>query len=347
MAWDRYIQIVVNLSARGSDTALQSVTGKTPLRTSDFVQADTFPLRLVFVQETGNSSDPLEIVQLEPGSVIVFSGKLASALGGGTLLYYADAFEESVDADGKYFYTGALNTNTAETRAAFEALAATKSTLSVINEVEIQNADNTARTSFQHAGILRRQVYNGEGTPAAAAPSYPSPAQLFIPGRDVLTAEVSVDADHVDFAVPSAATTIGTLGILRPSPDAAIISVTDLVRVAAATVRASLSAVAAEPGYLVTIFTFVAPAPFEGEETLASALYEGIVAPNSSSVDIPVPSTALSITPLGVELPAVTAAPISIAGVFRLSATVARVFLSAAPAVENYKARIHAPTPQI
>jgi len=178
MAWDRYLEIIINLSERGANTALASQSGLTALRQADFVQNDAFPLRLIFVQETGNPSAPVEVVRLEPGSTIVFSGKLASVLGGSTLLYYSDAFEEQGNDEAGWYYIADLDTNTEEVAAAFTALSSTKTTIATVNEVEIQNADNTQRTSFQHACLLRRQVYNGEGAPDPAGPEYPAPSSL-------------------------------------------------------------------------------------------------------------------------------------------------------------------------
>jgi hypothetical protein len=341
--WDRYLELVVNLAARGASTLTTSISGLTPLATTDIVQNDDFPLRLRFVLPTNDSANPAEVVELADDAVIVFSGKDASALSGSSLLYYCDSFVAGSDDNGPY-YQGILNTNTTEVAAAFAALSSAKATISVINEIEVQNADNTQRTSFQHACILRRQVFNGEATPTPGTPIYPAPTQILIPGRDLYTQSPNVGDDFVDIAIPASATRIGLLGILRPSSDTAPLSIVDCVRTGDTTVRVTFSADVAAEGYQVTILAST-PTPYTGEASLAGAVFEGVVTSGSSTVDIAIPSGAVNITPLGVEMPAVDAAPITIAGVFRLSSTVARVFLSAAPAAANYKVRILAPAP--
>jgi hypothetical protein len=202
MAWDRYLEIIINLSERGANTALASQSGLTALRQADFVQNDAFPLRLIFVQETGNPSAPVEVVRLEPGSTIVFSGKLASALGGSTLLYYSDAFEEQGNDEDGWYYIADLDTNTEEVAAAFTALSSTKTTIATVNEVEIQNADNTQRTSFQHACLLRRQVYNGEGAPNPAGPEFPAPSSI---ATATALADEATDREAADATLTTAA----------------------------------------------------------------------------------------------------------------------------------------------
>lgn len=177
MEWDRYVEFVINLAAKGTDTLVRSISSLTTAK-ADIVQNDEFPVRLRFALPTNVSTSPLEVVRLAPGSVIVFTGKDAANLSAGDLLYYLDEFEEGLDESG-YFYTGILNTNTDEALAAFTGLGS-KSSLAVTNEVEIQNAGNTQRTSFQHSSIFRRQVYNGEAAPTPAPPPYPVPSALLI-----------------------------------------------------------------------------------------------------------------------------------------------------------------------
>lgn len=180
MAWARTIDIPVNLAARGTATFLLTTTSTAALRVFDIVQADGFPVRIIPCQPTGNNAVPFAQVQLEAGSRIVLSAKLAGALAGDDLLFYLDDFIEEVDEDDNYAYRGVLVTNTDAVAAAFEALASSRDTLSIVVEAEIQNADNTERTSYQQLGILRRQVYAGESEPAPGTPIYPSPSALAV-----------------------------------------------------------------------------------------------------------------------------------------------------------------------
>lgn len=342
MVWDRYIEIVVNLSARGETTFLVSIAAVTPRRILDLVQADAFPVRFRFVRATGVSNAPLEVVQLAAGSVIVFTGKLTSALSGSTLLFFADAFTEDEDDDG-YFYAGIINTATASVLAAFAALSPSKQTLALTVEVEIQNAGNTQRLSFQNDAILRRQVYAGEGDPAETDPEYPPPSAIFLPTRDIFVGEATSGAESVDITIPASATRCFAAGIRRPSAADAPISIVDWYRLNDTTARVLLSAATAVAGYQVT-FVAITLAASEAVDPTPAHVYEGTVGNGASTVDVAIPADALYATPLGVELPAVDAAPIAVISSYRLSSTAVRLFLSAATAAANYKTRVLAPT---
>ena len=175
MSWSRYLDLYVDLSRAGTRAAFVSSAGE-PV-TVEAIQADELPIRLRFCQPSTSIGGEISIEQLEAGTIVVLSGKVAGDLKDGDLLFLTSDWSEVTDGDDVY-YAGALSLNTVEMASAFSA--ADGETISLTIETELQNAANTERVSFQSACTLHAQVYAGEGDPTDADHEYPAASTIVL-----------------------------------------------------------------------------------------------------------------------------------------------------------------------
>lgn len=150
--------------------------------TPTFIEADKFPLLLYFRKRSASTGAASAAQELDPTNNIIFACKKTSAITGTTLLFSATGFTKIGSGDDLY-YQAMLNLYTPELTAAMTTVVAPY-TLPVRIDIEIQNADNTARSTFQFDALIKKHVYAGESNPVPAAPLYPAPSQLMLRHAD-------------------------------------------------------------------------------------------------------------------------------------------------------------------
>jgi hypothetical protein len=62
-------------------------------------------------------------------------------------------------------------------------------------DIEVQNADNSERSTFQFTATVKKQAYAGESNPVPGAPLYPAPNQIMLKHADGASI-VFVDGKH-------------------------------------------------------------------------------------------------------------------------------------------------------
>lgn len=137
------------------------------------VQGDCFTLKLFFRRRgvLGAASTP---ITLAAGSEIVLAGKHIDDLGAVTLLFNATSFAETGSGDDLH-YEATLDLNTVE----LDAKVGTNKDISVRIDVEVEDAGNDMRATYQFDATVRHQVYDGEADPTPGTPAYPHPDLLY------------------------------------------------------------------------------------------------------------------------------------------------------------------------
>ena len=152
------------------DGTSSSVRGDRP----SMVSGDVCEVHIYFRQRAAILSAATSIALAED-AVVVLAGKKTSALTAASLLFCCDAFAKQVAGTTTY-YVGTLSLNTTELATAL----GTANYLDVTVDVEVQNADNSARITYQFAARIQRQAYAGEGDPQPGTPVYPAPSALAV-----------------------------------------------------------------------------------------------------------------------------------------------------------------------
>ena len=172
MTWDGILNLYLDITKAGTRGCLLVEKTATALASADFIAGDK-PISVALwfrtpVSAAFGAASTSAAVELADNSVIVMAGKLSSALSATTLLFSATPFAKSGSGD-NVCYEGALDLNTVEIIAAWAA-AGEADSLSLYVDIEVENADNSKRSTFQFAATLYRQVYAGEADPTTATP---------------------------------------------------------------------------------------------------------------------------------------------------------------------------------
>lgn len=260
MSFSRVINLYLNLDANAGNPLVSGLSNKEVRATPQFIQGDTALVRIWPRTETGSATSPLETARLATGTNPVLAGKSSAALSAATLLFSALTWTEyntlAEDA-GDWYYEAELNLNTTELDAAITALSGTATSLAVKCDIELQNADNTQRLTFQFDGSVLRQVYDGEADPTPGTPSYPLPATLLLTTNlataTVTSGEATVDFDITDAGLAASPDLCIPFGIQKPNHAADNIGILCAFPVNATTLRAYLTAAPTEAGYKATI----------------------------------------------------------------------------------------------
>jgi hypothetical protein len=137
-----------------------------------FVQGDKVPLELYFRTVATSALNASAAVEIPAGTAIVLDGKLPSKLADAdSLSLFSSSAFAVAGADDDLCYQTTLDLTDDKIEAAFVA-APTVTSLTVRVDVELQNADNSDRLTFQFDITLKRQVYKGEPVTTGGAPSY-------------------------------------------------------------------------------------------------------------------------------------------------------------------------------
>ncbi len=178
-SWDRTLDITINTSSLRGSPLVRNPSDATPVEVIEIIARDTFPLRLLFVQSTGNLGSSLQGVRIEEGATIVLGAKALNNLGGESLLFFAEDFIEGGDEETGFHYTSILNTNTETVATLINALSGNNRSIQIIVDIEIRNIDNSERTTLQFLGLLKADALRGtEGVPSDSDPPYPAPSSL-------------------------------------------------------------------------------------------------------------------------------------------------------------------------
>lgn len=172
MTFARVFDLYIDTAAAGGPNPLLQATNGSPLTIPvSWVQADCFTLRLHFRSLNGFGVTTTAVA-LAAGDEIVLAAKAAVA--DSTLLFNAMGFTE-VTGGGDTYYQATLDLNTTELDTAL-----TGSTLTALVDVEVQNADNTARLTFRFSVTIVAQAYDDEADPTPGTPTYPAPSAVMV-----------------------------------------------------------------------------------------------------------------------------------------------------------------------
>lgn len=214
MSFARVINHYLNLDAQGNPL-VSGINNISPRSTPTYVQGDTVLVRIWPLTETGQATAPLATARLAAGSELVIAAKAAANLGATSLLFSALAFAErntEVDNSGAWYYEAELELNTTDLNTAIAALSSTATSLALKVDIEIQNADNSERITYQFDAAAIRQVYAGEASPVPGTPVYPHPRTLMVRGVgksvDVAEGATEVTVDYSSLSLDGLPTAI-------------------------------------------------------------------------------------------------------------------------------------------
>jgi len=189
--WNRIACFYIDVDAGGSPPLLDGKNSSPLTITPIFIQSDKFPLQLYFRERSATTGGASAAVEQDPTDNIVFACKKTSELTGSTLLFSATGFVKVGTGD-DICYQAMLDLYTLELIAAMTTYT---QPLAVKVDIEIQNADNSERTTFQFDAQIKKHVYAGESNPLPAAPLYPAPSQIMLKHADGASI-VFVDGRH-------------------------------------------------------------------------------------------------------------------------------------------------------
>ena len=178
--WNRIACLYIDADALGTPPLLDGKTSSPLTQAPIFIQSDKFPLQLYFRKKSANTGGVSAAVEQDPTDNIIFAAKETSKINGSAVLFSAVGFVK-MGTDDDICYQATLNLHTPELIAAMADYAAP---LPITVDIEVQNADNSERSTFQFTTTVKKQVYAGESTPSPAAPPYPAPNQIMLKHAD-------------------------------------------------------------------------------------------------------------------------------------------------------------------
>lgn len=180
--WNKELCLYIDADAvEGAPCLLDGKASTQRMDSPYFIQGDKFTLKVFFRRRSDSSLNASAAVELPLGLNIVFAAKLAANLDSNDLLFAALDFVQEGEND-DICYTALLDLNTLEIRQLFQQLSATSANIKI--DIEVQNAGNTERSTFQFDAVLKQQVYAGESAPLPGTPVYPLPADLVLKQPD-------------------------------------------------------------------------------------------------------------------------------------------------------------------
>ena len=152
--WNRIACLYIDVDAGGNPPLLDGKTSAPLNVIPAFIQADKFPLQLYFRKKSANTGGASAAVEQDITDNIVFAGKTTAAITGSTLLFSVSGFAV-IGADDDLCYQAILDLDTPAIRT---AMATQTVPLPITVDIEVQNADNTERSTFQFTAIVKKQV---------------------------------------------------------------------------------------------------------------------------------------------------------------------------------------------
>ncbi len=187
MAFERAVDLYLNTRLTPGLILLKSKTDPSPPPALQWIQGDRFLLRLWFLEPSATIGQPPAVQSVPAGSTLKFAGKASP--GDPSLLFLAPSFTE-VGAGDDLHYEATLDLNTVELENAFQAA----NTITATCDVEVRDAGNTERITFQFTVTVHEQIYRGdESDPVPASPPYPAAGDLYTKAEvDALLAGLGV-----------------------------------------------------------------------------------------------------------------------------------------------------------
>ncbi len=164
MSWSITRHLHIDVYAQYGSVLMVGATNTALLQPPpDCIAGDTCPVNLHFWERQSDGS----LIAADPGAgcTIILSGRRAGVPSGSSLLFLCNAFTRLSDG----LWAGTLNLNTAEFLAFMSSASNVATT--ILGEVEVRLADNSARTSLQFDLMARPQVYADSDTPVTALPT--------------------------------------------------------------------------------------------------------------------------------------------------------------------------------
>lgn len=164
--------LYIDVDAPGGLPCLLSGKNSSGITTAPtYIFADCFPLNLYFRTRNGvgTASTAVGLASLN----IVVGAKLLSNLSATSLLFSASDFV-AVGTDDDLHYQAVLDLDKTELAT---ALGSNKNITARVN-VEVENADNSRRLTYQFDVVIQAQAYGGESSPTPGTPIYPVPSLL-------------------------------------------------------------------------------------------------------------------------------------------------------------------------
>jgi hypothetical protein len=186
MSFQRTLNLFVNLSSPGGpgSSMLRSRSPNDLLSYAvPFVFGDCFTLALWFLTPDPYGVDD-SAVETVDGSILV-GGRAAP---GGDLLFAASGFQQ-VGSGNTRHYEAVLNLNTAALREAI----GTSATLAVIVDIELQNADNSRRMTYQFLAVVNAEYVATASGVELPGLHYPAPDQLVLRQQDYSPCKFAAD----------------------------------------------------------------------------------------------------------------------------------------------------------
>lgn len=161
----RVISLYVDVTKPGGLQPLLSGKSSTEIASSpSFVLGDKFTLALYFREPSSGITTASTAIEIS--GAIALGAKATADLDATALLFSASSFSAAGESD-DLRYEAALNLNTAELAAAMEGA----DTLDVTIDIEVQNAGNSERLTFQFAAQIKRQALTGTEAGPTSLPS--------------------------------------------------------------------------------------------------------------------------------------------------------------------------------
>lgn len=190
MTWNRALHMYIDLNSVGQENPLLKKTSDAMSQMTQsqvLIQGDVLPVILHLMTESAGVWTHERLA----GSVLIMAAKSTAA---GSVLFSISDFTELELDDGNYAYQGTLNLTGSALSSAL-----TGTTLPVTCDLEIQNADNTQRTTFQFGITIKKQYYAGtEADPTVGEPLYPSPSAIVT--RNAGTHAMVAKTDTIDIS---------------------------------------------------------------------------------------------------------------------------------------------------
>lgn len=244
MSIGRTAEIYLNAAQWGGSFPLLNADGSTA-RIPEFIACDVFELSLRWLS-LPSAIRGAPTVEALPGSwAIVFAIK--AARDDSDILASASSFS-LVTGDGDTRYTATLSLDTDP------AIPVGTTPLNVWCDVEVSNAGNTERLTWQFQAVINPQTYNGESSPTPAEPAYPAPGA--IPVRCVGSVAIPAGSSAVACLLDSSRDVIPVCTVRKPSAEADDIFVLSTYGLSAAGFTCTLSSPTPSGGYYLDYIGF-------------------------------------------------------------------------------------------
>lgn len=152
------IALYIDVDAGGGAECLLDGLSSSPASNPPvFCQGDAIPLQLYFREKANSAMNDSTSIALPENSVLILAAKKKGSLDvAGYLFSVTDFIKQTVDSE--IYYSSTLLLNNAAITTLFEGLSTNFA--EIVIDIEVQNADNTERITFQFAATLKQEVYN-------------------------------------------------------------------------------------------------------------------------------------------------------------------------------------------